>query len=85
MRELTNIDLALVSGGISCIDAETWGKVQAKATSDAMTFAALLTPIAGVITYVASDSVLASIGVGVVAMPYLAAAGFYYSSAWDIF
>lgn len=84
MRSLSFNEISDVSGGINCIDKETWQNIQNKAVKDGIVMTAFLSPLVGVAAYALNYVPLTCFGAALYVAPITMAAGFYYSNAWKI-
>lgn len=80
MRDLLQQEQNQVSAGLACFDADFVHQAYDKAYQDSMIFTALTVPLLMAAALGASGSVMMTAAAGVVAMPYVAAYGFFHSS-----
>jgi len=85
MYELTSSEMCQVSAGISCIDYESWEKLQNQAIKHGLLFAGVTVPIVMAATYGFTDSIRYTIEVGAILAPYAVGFGYFKSPTWKAF
>ena len=84
MRTLIANEYHQVSGGVNCLDHETWQNINNVAKKDGVTFSVIATPMVMAAAAGLSLGAPAVIIAGAIVAPWAAAAGYFNSAAWNI-
>mgnify|MGYP003626401418 CR=1 FL=1 len=83
MRELKSTEHHKVTGGMSCLDHETWQNINQHAKKDGATFSIVTTPLVAAAALGLANAPIAAVAALVYA-PWAAFAGYVNSPAWNI-
>ncbi|MBS0288946.1 MAG: hypothetical protein JSS07_02765 [Proteobacteria bacterium] len=90
MRTLKELETGFISGGLNCIDPETYKKMQNKAMNDGLLAGGILSSLVGAAAFGAASgfSTVAGVaiagGAALAVAPYAVIWGYLNSSTWNL-